>query len=747
MEYQVSVFLLERPLRTPFDYRLSLDNGQEPCVGARIVVPLGNSADNIGIIVKVSPLPSAAQSLKLKAGRLLDKEELLPPDIYNLCKFAADYYHYPQGQCFFTALPALLRAGNVAALSKSPGIMLTNAARNAPLPKIKSAQQLRLLQLLQADAHHPILRQELKDRGFNATCIRALMRRGLIYELDVAPALPQPWSEQQLPPLKEPGLTLNAEQQAAADAVIASLDTYETFLLYGITGSGKTEVYLHIIAAVVARGRSALVLVPEIALTPQTVERFYARFNVPVILMHSALSDKERLNAYLSCAQGHGAILIGTRSALFTPLPKLGLIVVDEEHDSSFKQGDGLRYHARTLAKRRAQLNHCPLVLGSATPAVETVYQTKCHTATLLQLTARAGVAQLPDLHLVDLRTEPLSEGLKTGIGRTLEDAIGLETAQGNQVLLFLNRRGYAHQLICHHCGAIMNCPHCDSPLTVHRAEGKLKCHICDTSFPIPHQCPYCGSNQLMDNGYGTEQVENFLKLRYPDEGIERIDRDSVKNKDDLENHLQRVRSGESSILIGTQMLAKGHDFPDVTLVGILDIDGGLFSDDFRAPEYTAQLLTQVAGRAGRAQKPGRVIIQTYHPDNLLLQQLIDPQLPYLSLVDDLLAHRASLHLPPYSIQAFLLTNSPVRLKAHRFLLDLLQLLQARKTEFNDLTLGNVMSDKIEKRHNRYHFHLQVLAPSRERLDAFLVATLQAVQLLKTDGVRFAIDVDPLSLY
>ncbi len=744
MEYQVSIVLIERPLPTPFSYTLTLRPGQSPAIGARVKVPLGGSSDNLGIIVQVQPLQSSVASA-LKPATLIDDTALFPDDILALCRFAAAYYHYPLGQCFFTALPALLRAGQAAAFSASPALKLSAKACVQPLPKIKSPEQRRLLELLHA-SERPLLKQELKDRGFSATAMRALVRRGLAEDTEVCLTL-QAWQETTAAVLKSPGFELNPEQQAAADAICTALGTFHSFLLYGITGSGKTEVYLHIIAAALELGRSALVLVPEIALTPQTVERFYARFNVPVVLLHSGLSDKARLNAYLTCKVGGAAILIGTRSALFTPLPHLGLIVLDEEHDSSFKQGDGLRYHARTLAYQRARDNNCPLILGSATPAVESLYAVKQEQCTLLTLTRRAGPATLPELSLIDLRSEPLSPGLKTGIGRSLEDEIGAETAKGNQVLLFLNRRGYAHQLICHHCGTILTCPHCDNPLTVHRAEGRLKCHICDTRLPLPQRCPHCGSLQLMDNGFGTEQVEAFLQLRYPDEGIERIDRDSVKNKDDLEAHLQRVRSGHSSILIGTQMLAKGHDFPDVTLVGILDIDGGLFSDDFRAPEYTAQLLTQVAGRAGRANKPGRVIIQTHHPDNRLLHQLIDPALAYLELADELLTQRATLQLPPYREQAFLLSNSPLRDKAHRFLLDLVNLLRPRLPEFADLTLGNVISDKIEKRHNRYHFHLQVLAPTRERLDAFLNIVQQAAQLLKANGVRFAIDVDPLSLY
>ena len=743
MEYQLSVFLISRPFTRALDYRLSAASPPQP--GCRVSVPLGTVSANLGIIVRVQEAPSAAQSLKLKEAIVLDEKPVFAKDIYELCLFAADYYHYPLGQCFFTALPSLLREGRPAQFKPEPALRLCPGAPAAP--SFKSEDLARLFELLR-QSPAPLLKQELKDRGFSATQLRTLVKRQLAEEVEIQDTNEPCWQERCKAPLKNSGLELNAEQSQAVSEVCAALGSFKTFLLDGVTGSGKTEVYLQIIAAVLQRGQSALVLVPEIALTPQTVERFYQRFNAPVLLLHSALSDQSRLNVFLTMQSGRAAILIGTRSALFTPLHALGLIVIDEEHDSSFKQGDGLRYHARTLALKRAELNACPLVLGSATPSLESVWQAQNGHYQLLRLTQRAGNAVMPECTLVDLRKEPLSLGLHTGIGRTLEDAIGEETARGNQVLLFLNRRGYAHQLVCHNCGTIFTCPHCDSALTVHRQEGKLRCHICDTSLKLPERCPHCGGENLLENGFGTEQAEAFLRLRYPDLGIERIDRDSVKNKDNLEQKLQRIRNGESSILIGTQMLAKGHDFPNVTLVGILDIDGGLFSDDFRAPEYTAQLLTQVAGRAGRAAKRGRVIIQSHHPDNLLIHQVIDPSLPYLSLAYDLLQARLHLHLPPASCQAFLLSNSLNREKAHLYLLQLLQTLTARLPQFRELSISPVMSDKIEKRHNRYHFHIQVLSPDQGQLHAFLQAALQAASLQKGFAeVRFAIDVDPLTLY
>lgn len=764
MDYIISVSLINRPLFTGFDYLLSLtDDEPPPAPGARVLVPFGSTQDNPGVITavrraaaadvdaeaaanqKATPAPGAR---KLKQAQLIDRDCVFGEDVYTLCRYAAAYYHYPQGQCFFTALPALLREGREAEFKSLPAVAL-----NPDFPAdytFKNELQQRLFDLLKS-APQPVFRQEIKDRGISAYALRALIKKGAALETSRRDSPEGSWQETAAAGsvLRAAGPALNAEQQAAAEAVIAARD-FAVFVLNGITGSGKTEVYLTIIAAVLQRRQAALVLVPEIALTPQTVERFYQRFAVPVVLMHSALSDADRLNAWLMMKHQKAAILIGTRSALFTPIPRLGLIVIDEEHDSSFKQGDGLRYHTRTLAEQRARLNHCPLLLGSATPSMESLYAVQQGQYIPLYLTRRAGPAVLPQLQLIDLRTEPLTQGLMTGIGRTLENEIGLETVRGNQVLLFLNRRGYAHQLMCHQCGLLFTCPHCDNILTVHKAERRLSCHICDCTFTLPARCPQChaGRDSLIENGFGTEQIEEFLKKRYPDVGVERIDRDSIKSKSDLEVKLGRIRRRESMILIGTQMLAKGHDFPDVTLVGIIDIDGGLFSDDFRAQEYTAQLLTQVAGRSGRAEKPGRVLIQTHHPDNLLLNQLIDPNLSYSDLLARLLGLRQQLQLPPVTCQAFLLANSLQREKAHRFLLELQQALLPLQQQLPEVALGMVLSDKIEKRHNRYHFHLQVTARSRERFDEFLSLAVKTAAALKSGAeVRFAVDVDPLLMY
>src|SRR5574344_1115887 len=586
----------------------------------------------------------------------------------------------------------------------------------------------------------------MRERGISSTSENALIKKGLIELFDLK-IENKKFYELNCEVLKETPPVPNLEQKNAIYC-IGNSDKFETFLLNGITGSGKTEVYLQIIESTLKKGKAVLVLVPEIALTPQTFDRFYRRFNVPVASMHSALSDRERLDAYIDMSTNKAGILIGTRTALFTPIPNLGLIVIDEEHDSSFKQSDTFRYHARTMAIMRAKINDCPIILGSATPSLETIYNVQRGFIKKIDLSIRAGGAQQSDFELIDLCKEPLSEGLKTGICQTLENSIGEETAKGNQVLLFLNRRGYSHHLVCHNCGHVFVCPHCDNLLTVHKKNNKLQCHVCENTITIPNCCPKCGNEQLVEQGFGTEQVCEFLQNRYPDVGVERIDRDSVTTKAQLENRLDNIRSGKSKIMLGTQMLAKGHDFPDVTLVGILDVDSSLFSDDYRSLENTAQLLTQVSGRSGRGQKKGRVIIQSHHIDNLLINQIVDPQCNYLTIAKGLFDSRKNLCLPPYTSQAFLLCNSANRQKAHSYIMQLSEMLNSIKGNYPNLAISSVLSDKMEKQQNRYHFHMLVTCSSRNTLILFLanVRNLISENNLPQD-VRFAIEVDPIIMY
>ena len=739
---------VNRALYRSYDYKVVGYYGPE-IIGCRIEVSFGRSTSqkDVGIVVGLGA-GSAFAFTKIKPGFLLETKPLISPDVYATLEFAARYYHYPLGQSLPLALPKLLRDGAAAHYKEIPGIKskVEPDKLEESLKKLRSQGQRDLLTLLQQG---PMQSRALREQGFSAQQEAALIRRNLAARYDFA-------QEREVLDLKalayngallahEP-LALNDEQQAVLD-VLVSKQNYCVFLLNGVTGSGKTEVYLQAIEATLRRGKKALVLVPEIALTPQTFRRFYQRFKVPIATMHSNLSNRERMDAFLDMYYGRAAILIGTRSALFTSIPDLGLIVIDEEHDSSFKQADGLRYHARTLALHRAQLCNCPVILGSATPSLESIYQCMLGNFKRLDLRHRAQSARLPDITLIDLRQEQLSDSVIAGLGTVLENAIGLATAMHNQAILFLNRRGFSHSMVCHECGHIIACASCDNQMTVHRALGQLRCHICDATMPIPNRCPYCHSeDSLVEIGVGTEQVESYLQSRFMDVGIERIDRDNITCKKDLDQALERVTTHKSEILVGTQMLAKGHDFPDVTLVGILDVDSGLFCDDFRGWEYTAQLITQVAGRAGRSGKKGCVYIQTRFPEHPLLINLVAPNFNYVKLAEQLLELRYETKMPPYTYQAHIMANSRNREHAFNCLRQIFSALDQRPDLLHNISISPILPDRIEKRFNRFHFHVSLTAAdplSRAILLNFIVQRYQ--ELPGPADLRFAIDVDPIN--
>ena len=739
---------INRALYRTYDYKLKGFYGQE-ILGCRVEISFGrgNGTKDVGIIVGLGAA-SAYPYKRIKNATLLDTEPLILPDVFATLEFAARYYHYPLGQTMPLALPKMLRDGAAASYKEIPGLKskVPPEELEEALKKLRSPGQRDLLTLLQQG---PLRSRALREQGFSAQQEATLVRRNMAERYDFAQervpldlkALAQSNEFLAHEPFK-----LNDEQQAVLDVIVQE-QGYGVFLLNGVTGSGKTEVYLQAIEATLRRGKKALVLVPEIALTPQTFRRFYQRFKVPIATMHSNLSNRERLDAFLDMYWNHAAILIGTRSALFTSIPDLGLIVIDEEHDSSFKQGDGLRYHARTLALQRAQLCHCPVILGSATPSLESIYQCLIGQSKRLDLLHRAQSARLPDITLIDLRQEQLSASVIAGLATVLENAIGLATAMHNQAILFLNRRGFSHSMVCHECGHIIACANCDNQMTVHRALGQLRCHICDSTMPIPNRCPYChAEDSLVEIGVGTEQVESYLHSRFMDVGVERIDRDNITSKKDLDEALERVTSHKSEILVGTQMLAKGHDFPDVTLVGILDVDSGLFCDDFRGWEYTAQLITQVAGRAGRAGKAGCVYIQTRFPDHPLLINLVAPNFNYVKLAEQLLELRYETKMPPFTYQAHVMANSLQREHAFNCLRQIFSELDQRQDLLHNISISPILPDRIEKRFNRFHFHVSITAAdpqSRAQLLNFIVAQYEA--LPGPGDLRFAIDVDPIN--
>lgn len=527
--------------------------------------------------------------------------------------------------------------------------------------------------------------------------------------------------------------TLNQEQALAYQHLIKGLDSYKVTLLQGVTGSGKTEVYLQVIAQVLAQGKQVLVMVPEIGLTPQTLVRFQARFGMGVELIHSNIAEGARMQTWLKAQRGELQILIGTRSAVFTPMPNLGLIVIDEEHDLSFKQQDGFRYHARDLAIWRAHQKNIPVILGSATPSLETLHKVYEHKFELETLTQRVQQSKSPQVKLIDLKGQKLEGGLS----RTLISAIEQTLARQEQVLLFLNRRGYAPTWMCHTCGWLAECPHCDARLTYHQ-NGRLICHHCDYQMKSLTRCKSCGSESKILLGEGTQRLEEVLQEKFPEAKIARIDRDSTRKKEALSNMIEQINQRNFNILLGTQMLAKGHHFPYVTLVAVIDADSGLLSSDFRASERMAQLLTQVAGRAGREHLPGEVIVQTHHPEHPLLQVLLSEGYP--SFARSSLAERAGLALPPHGHLALL------RAEATKDQLPM-EFLQQARDFLAPLKLIRCMGPipaLMVKRQGKFRAQLLLSAQQRAQLQQGLSQLVQALENgLGGKQVRWTLDVDP----
>ena len=595
MEQKIFLRLaLPTPLRRFFDYLppQGIDN-QDLILGIRVKVPF-QSRQLVGILIEVANVTTVPENKLKRAIELLDKTPIFPHDVYKLCEWAAQYYHYAFGEVLSSALPGLLRKGN-------PCVM--------PAPT------------------------EIKiDTESTAS------------------------------------LQLNADQLKAVQAICAKKQGFHSFLLDGITGSGKTEVYLQAIADVLQAGKQVLVLLPEISLTPQTIARFSARFAILVATFHSGLSEKERLHTWVAARTGHAKIIIGTRSAIFIPCKNLGLIVVDEEHDISFKQQDRFRYHARDLAVMRASFNKIPIILGSATPSLESILNVERQRYQYLCLPQRAGKASLPQYQIINLQQFPPDEGLSQPLLQAMREHL----ADNNQVMLFLNRRGFAPVLYCTQCTWIAGCKRCDVRMVYHQRPQRLQCHHCDSRAKIPVHCPNCRDKTLQPIGFGTQRLEETLIKQFPDIPIIRVDRDNTRGKNALQKLFTQIHNEDKAILLGTQMLAKGHHFPRVTLVGVIDADAGLFSADFRAAEQMGQLLLQISGRAGREEKLGTVMIQTRNPQHPLLTILIDKG--YQFFANQLLMERKQALLPPFSYFALFRAEAYAEQKANTFLESIKQL-------------------------------------------------------------------------
>ncbi|MES1945056.1 primosomal protein N' [Salinisphaera sp. PC39] len=712
------------PLHGGFDY-LPPAAGPAPVPGARVRVPFGRRR-LVGVVTATSTEPAVAGGRLRRIEAVLDSEPVLPPGLRELCTWAARYYHHPLGEVYAATLPVLLRQGRPAERRPPRLWRLTETGRALDGADLARAPRQQEIWRVLADAPAGLTTAALRERcPAPADTLRRMAAHGWIESVAAAPAAPAAGA---------PTPALGPEQAAAVGAVGSD---FAVHLLHGVTGSGKTEVYLALVERALAAGRQALILVPEIGLTPQLIERFSNRLATPIAVLHSGLGDAERLDAWLAAREGSAGVVLGTRSAVFTPLARPGLIVVDEEHDPSYKQQDGLRYSARDLAVRRAQIEDVPAVLGSATPALETLHNARRGRYRHLRLTRRATGADIPAVRLLDVRSRKLSEGLS----EPLLQRIAHHLEGGGQALLFLNRRGYAPALICHDCGWIAHCRRCDAALTLHRGGRRLDCHHCGAQRSPPAVCEHCGGKELIAVGEGTERVAAALRARFPDVRLARFDRDAVAAKGRLEDLLAEVRSGAARLLVGTQMLAKGHDFPDLSLVGVVNADHGLFSADFRAFERMAQLVTQVAGRAGRGDRAGEVVLQTRHPDHPLLRRLLESG--YDAFAEAMLAEREAVGLPPFGHLALLQAEAPGAEAPARFLDAAADL----AGDAAGVELWGPAPAPMERRAGRYRFHLLLRAGRRGDLHRFLDAWLpRLAELPGARRVRWAIDVDPQDL-
>ena len=721
------------PLRRLFDYLIpnNVVEAWPDCkaeVGCRVMVPFGRR-EVVGLVVEHITTSELSLDQLKPVNRLLDSGPLLPSKLLTLFSWAANYYQHPIGDALFGMLPVLLRKGEPLPILGTRYWQLTNKGKGLGSDSLKRARSQK--ELIDRLLSNGACADSILVSDFSRAIITTLESKQLIESFQHANTK---ISTQNI--LQQDALTLHDSQRLVLDSI--DQHSFNCYLLDGVTGSGKTEIYLQAIEQTLRYDRQALVLIPEISLTPQTEKRFRDRFNVPIVTLHSGLTDKQRLAAWTSAKRGSAQIVLGTRSAIFTPLARPGLIIVDEEHDQSYKQQEGFRYSARDLAVSRAHKEGISVILGSATPSIESLNNCATGRYNHLILTDRAGTAKQPNWSLVDLK----SEKSEAGIAASTLSAISQTVEQGHQVLVFLNRRGFAPAIICHHCGWSAECHNCDSRLTVHRARNRLICHHCDYQQRVPHLCPGCQGQELISLGEGTERSEEYLEKCFPQTKVLRVDRDSTRKKGAMQEVFEIGSSGEPCILIGTQMLAKGHHFANVTLVAVLDADSGLFSPDFRSHERLGQLLTQVAGRSGRGDLPGRVIIQTHQPQHPLLEMLIGSG--YSFFAQQIMSERQITQLPPFRHMAVIRAESDRANEAETFLRTARNIAERINHPSPLVSYLGPLPAMLEKRAGRYRFVLQIDASKRSILQILLDALIVELNLHKdARRVRWSIDVDP----
>ena len=722
------------PLSRLFDY---LPPAAGPAVqpGSRVLVPFGRRRQT-GVVMALAGGSELPRSKLRRCHELLDELPILSDADLRLISFTSDYYHHPIGEVVAAALPALLRIGkpllpslqSLAVTDAGAAVDIETLARRAP-------RQAELLQVLSDAGGNGMDVDALNEISPDwRRAAKPLLAKGLLASFTrSAPASPPECTA-----VAAPGPDLNDDQRQALESLRAA-GGFAAFLLDGVTGSGKTEVYLQLMRDVLAEAQQVLILVPEIGLTPQLVARLRQRLGVEPVVLHSGLSDAERLGAWRNAQQGHAALVVGTRSAVFTPLPRLGLIVVDEEHDHSLKQQEGLRYSARDLAIVRARNSGARIILGSATPTLETLQHCRNGNFTHLRLAARAGGARAPRLRLVNLDEAAQGDGLGAALAAAIEQQLG----NGGQVLLFLNRRGFAPTLICSSCGQLAECARCDSRMTVHARARALRCHHCGAETRLPEACAQCGA-AVKPLGAGTERLEDALLQRFPAYVVRRIDSDSTQQRGAIEAALTAAEQGDADILVGTQMLSKGHHFPKLTLVGVVNADQGLFGTDFRAAERLAQTIIQVAGRAGRESQQGEVLIQTAFPEHPFWKLLLDGGYP--AIAEAALAEREQSRWPPYTRLALLRSNAHRQSDALAFLQRAVELISAERPE--TLRLLGPVNAPMARKAGRYRAQLLLQSSDRRILHSLLASLRPALEAEPAARkVRWSIDVDPIELF
>ena len=730
------------PLPFLFDYCLDEERqgpeavlstkSRSSIVGRCVVVPFG-TREMVGVVCEqTSSTETPVEKLKRVVRTL--SEPCVSPEILRLCYWLSDYYAHPIGECVLAAIPPYFRSEKELPKEK----YWVHSTEGLGLPKTALSRSKR-----QQEFHQYLLEHsrcsaaEIKSKGFSSSAVKALCDKGLILQEAEVQDQNKAEGHNAVDLLRELPKIPNDEQSKAIASI--RFHEYSCSLLHGITGSGKTEVYLQLSARALERGKQVLVLIPEIGLSPQTVARFKQRFHTPLVELHSEISDKLRAQNWLKAASGSARIIIGTRLAALTPIPQLGLIIIDEEHDSSYKQQESVRYSARDLSIYRARKLKIPMILGSATPSLETLNHALNKRYHHLVMKQRAGEAIPPKIVLVDLKNEALYAGLTLQSLNSIKDTL----AQGKQAMVFLNRRGFAPVMLCHACGWMSDCNNCSASMTLHTRPPRLHCHHCDKKQVIPAQCPSCSNPKLETQGLGTEQLEQELNRCLPGSKIIRIDRDTTKSKTAFNQALEQIRSGQPCVLIGTQILAKGHHFPKLNLVVVADADQGFLNPDFRAMEKAGQLLMQVAGRAGRSEQQGQVLVQTHRPEHPLIQTLVHRG--YTQFAKHLLNERQISNMPPYWHCAMIRAESKRSENALDLLKRVAALYRSKFPPSSKVSLLGPMPSAMEKVQDRFRF--QLLFKADKRIDLKLITNTISKELHKdalAKRVRWSIDIDPI---